>query len=286
MNLRDHLEAASRKLEHNGGAGGVARLEAEILLAHALGAPRSFLYAHGELELPRERRSRFQSLVKRRQRGEPIAYLTGRREFWSLSLRITPDVLIPRPETELLVETALDLLPTGRPTRVADIGTGCGAIALAIAKECPEAKVHGTDISAAAIELASRNAHALHLLNVSFETGSWCQPLTGSFDLIVSNPPYVAMGDPHLLVGDCRFEPAIALSPGPDQMQAFAAISREAIGNLAPGGWLLFEHGEDQGEAVRELLAGLGYRDVGTRHDLEGRERVSLGCRSSVRPRA
>jgi len=276
VTLRQHLAWAIQKLARNP----AGRLEAEVLLAHALECRRSFLFARPELDIPNARAQQFRDLVRRRQRGEPVAYLTGRREFWSLELEVSPDVLIPRPETETLVAAALDHLPKpGTGLRVADIGTGSGAVALALASERAEAEVHGTDNNPEAIELARRNATRLGLAQVRFHLGDWTQPLTGEFNLIASNPPYVADDDPHLLEGDCRFEPRAALSPGHDPLDAIREITAQATGLLSIGGWLLFEHGFDQGPAVREILAAAGLRSVATLPDLEGRERVSLGVR-------
>ena len=273
MNLRQHLESARRKLTDHASP----RLEAEILLAHALESQRSFLYANPELELPHQRSETFKRLVRRRARGEPIAYLTGVREFWSLPLQVSKDVLIPRPETELLVEAALAHIPERGPARVADIGTGSGAIALALASERTLADIHATDISAAAIDLARSNALRLKLGNVQFQEGSWCDPLQGRFDVIVSNPPYVAEDDPQLQLGDCRYEPRAALTPGADPLGAIRKITAQASKIIKPGGWLAFEHGFDQGIAVREILSKQGLKEVETITDLEGRERVSSG---------
>lgn len=273
MDLRDLLEEGCQALS----ALPAGRLEAEILLAHALTTPRSFLYANPELELPDLRAGVFRKLVQRRAQGEPLAYLTGTREFWSLSLRVTPDVLIPRHETELLVEAGLEHIPVHRPVRVADLGTGSGAIALALASERGEAEVHASDISQAALGVARSNAELLGLPGVRFHEGSWCEPLSGRFEVLLSNPPYVAAGDPHLLSGDLPHEPVQALSSGPDGLDSIREIVRQAPDYLAPGGWLMLEHGRDQGAAVRALLAEHGYTAVETRWDLSGQERVTLG---------
>lgn len=262
-----------------------AQLEAEILLAFCLDAPRASLYANPEQDLTEEQSTRYRELLRRRLAGEPVAYLTGRREFWSLPLRVTPDVLIPRPETERLVELALRLIPADTAWRVADIGTGSGAIALAIASERPRAQLHATDISAAALAVAQANAANLSVGNVAFHRGSFCRPLPGSFDLILSNPPYVAEDDPHLQRGDCRFEPRSALTPGADPLAAIRRIAAQAGEKLKAGGWLLLEHGPDQGEAVRTLLRGMGYREIATWQDLLGHDRVTQG-RHAGRPRA
>lgn len=271
--LKECLQFASGKLDQ----GPNGRLEAEILLAHALEATRSFLYAHPDLDLPTNRVGTFRKLVRRRIKGEPIAYITGRREFWSLPLRITPDVLIPRPETEKLVEAALERLPPGEVLRIADLGTGSGAIALAIATERPACEIHATDSSRSAVDLANENAKALAVQTVTFHKGSWFGPLEGHFDLVVCNPPYVAADDPCLKQGDLRFEPRKALCPGPDPLSAIKVISEQARARLNPGGWLLVEHGMKQGNEVREIFSRDGYREVETLRDLSGHERVTLG---------
>ena len=255
------------------------QLEAEVLLAHVLGVNRAWLFAHPEHGVPAGKATAFARLVARREGGEPLAYLTGTREFWSLPLRVTPDVLIPRPETELLVETALAHIPDGAEWRIADLGTGSGAVAIAIATERPQCDIHATERSAAALRIAGINADAFAPGRVQLHLGSWLEPLEGRFKVIVSNPPYVAGDDPHLVEGDCRFEPRNALTPGTDAMAAIRHIAEHALPCLEPGGLLAFEHGFDQGEAVRTLLLGLGYRDVSTVRDLEGRERVSSGFR-------
>lgn len=277
MTVRQHLKSARDKLAELSSG----RLEAEVLLAHCLGSPRSLLYADPDLEVPNQRSELFQQLVERRLSGEPIAYLTGSREFWSLSLKVTPDVLIPRPETELLVELALKRIPRDGRWRIADLGTGSGAVALALASERRGCSVFGTDMSQAAIDLARDNAQRLAIENVSFTLGSWCKPLTGRFNLIISNPPYVARNDPHLSKGDCRFEPLRALSPGEDSLAALRSIAGESMGHLAPGGWLMLEHGPDQGEAVREILREREYMDIFTERDLLGHERVTGGRMNS-----
>lgn len=207
-----------------------------------------------------------------------MAYLTGMQGFHALELRVTPEVLIPRPETELLVELALRKIPAGAESTVADLGTGSGAIALAIAQARPLAHVVATDVSHAALHVARGNAGSLGLRNVVFAQGDWCAALGDvRCDVIVSNPPYVADDDPHLDEGDLRFEPRAALVSGVDGLDAIRAIVRDARAHLRDGGWLLLEHGFDQGAAVRELLASRGYAGVFTERDLEGRERVSGG---------
>ena len=257
-----------------------ARSDAELLLAHALAKPRAWLYAHGGDLLEPEAAARFDALLEARRRGEPVAYLLGRREFWSLDLEVGPAVLVPRPETELLVELALERVPAAAPARVLDLGTGSGAIALAIARERPRAQVTAVDASAPALALAQRNAARLGLANLRFLRSDWFSALAGErFELLVSNPPYLADDDPHLREGDLRFEPAMALSCGPRGDEALQAIAGAAPAHLAEGGWLLFEHGLAQGEAARALLAKNGFEEVHSWRDLEGRERVSGGRR-------
>jgi release factor glutamine methyltransferase len=256
-----------------------ARFDTEILMAHVLESSRSFLYANPELELPDKRSDAFKKLVKQRALGQPIAYLTGSSEFWSLPLKVTPDVLIPRPETELLVETALCKIPPEADWRIADLGTGSGAIALAIASERKKCELHATDNSAAAIAVALENARQLVLRSVQFHCGSWTEPLQGSFHLIVSNPPYIDAADQHLKRGDLRFEPDTALTPGTDGLSAIRQISQLARPKLLEGGWLMFEHGWDQGPATREILETNGFINIETLQDLQGHDRVTLGER-------
>jgi release factor glutamine methyltransferase len=253
-------------------------VDAQWLLVHALGKPRSWLYAHGDDVADAALVARFETLVARRVAGEPVAYLTGRRGFWSFDLTVTPATLIPRVETELLVELALARLPRDREPRIADLGTGSGAIALALAHERPRARVVATDASDAALAVARDNAIALGIDNIDFRRGDWLAALSGErFDLIASNPPYIAGDDPHLGVGDLRHEPAAALASGYDGLDAIRMIVRDAPAHLVTDGWLLLEHGLEQGRAVRELLHAAGFVDVATEHDLEGRDRVTLG---------
>lgn len=251
--------------------------DARLLLAHAAGRTPAWLYAHADDALPADTLAAFEALVAARAQGQPVAYLTGRRGFWSFELAVGPATLIPRPETELLVELALARLPHAGDARVADLGTGSGAIALAIASERPQARVLATDASEAALEVARGNAIALGLRNVEFRLGSWLAPLAGErFALIASNPPYIAEGDAHLSRGDLRFEPASALSSGSDGLDAIREIVRDAPMHLEAGGWLLLEHGWDQGEAIRALLNAHGYVDASTERDLEARDRTTL----------
>lgn len=254
------------------------RIDAEFLLAHVLERPRAWLYAHADSLLLPGQLEAFRALQARRLNGEPVAYLTGQRGFWSLDLQVTPDTLIPRPETERLVELALAFLHPGRPAAVLDLGTGSGAVALAIARERPFSQVTAVDISPAALAVAAANGRRLQLGNVFFEHGDWFSSLGGRrFDVIVSNPPYIEDGDTHLAQGDLRFEPRLALASGPDGLDDIRLIAAQAGQHLLPGGWLLLEHGWQQGAAVRALLAAAGFVEVQTEPDLEGRDRVSLG---------
>ncbi len=263
-------------------AGDDAPREAEILLAHALGRSRAWLYAHRDDAVAAATVTRLRALVARRAAGEPVAYLTGQREFWSLELAVTPAVLIPRAETELLVECALQHIPQGVKVDIADLGTGSGAVALALARERPQARVLATDASAAALAVARANAARLGFGNVAFARGAWCAALgRRRFDAIVANPPYLAADDPHLAQGDLRFEPRSALVAGGDGLDAIRTIARAAPAHLKAGGWLLLEHGADQGRDVRAVLQQNGFVEVFTARDLERRERVSGGaCRA------
>lgn len=263
--------------------GDEARREAEWLAEQALGVGRAWLFAHADDAVKPEVCARYLALLARRAAGEPLAYLLGRAGFWTLDLEVTPATLIPRPETELLVEAALARLPEANALCIADLGTGSGAIALALASERPQARVLATDASAAALEVARRNAARNDIVNVAFQQGDWLEPLAGErFDLIASNPPYIAQGDPHLGRGDLRFEPATALASGADGLDALRTLARDAPTHLVPGGWLLLEHGWDQGAAVRGLLRDAGFQRIETLRDLEDRERVTLGSRAPV----
>lgn len=256
-----------------------AKLDAEWLLAAALGKPASYLRTWPEREVPAECEARFVADLGRRRRGEPVAYILGRQGFWSLELEVAPHTLIPRPDTELLVETALQLLPA-TPADVLDLGTGTGAIALALAHERPAWRVTGVDRVAEAVALATRNALRLHLGNAVFGESRWFSALDGQrFALIVSNPPYIPAHDPHLHEGDVRFEPSSALVAGDDGLDDIRQIIACAPEHLSSAGWLLLEHGYDQAAAVRELLVASGFTDVQTRTDLGGHERISLGRR-------
>ncbi len=254
------------------------RLDAELLTCHALGISRSQLLARREQTPDGASRVILDALLARRAAGEPIAYITGEREFWSLALKVTPDVLIPRPETELLVEQALARLPSDADVAIADIGTGSGAIALAIASERPRTRVIATDVSESALAVARENAARHGIANVEFRQGAACEPIRPDrVALIVSNPPYVAEADPHLAQGDLRFEPRSALAAGADGLDVLHELIVCAPHVLIAGGSLLVEHGYDQAESVRALLARHGFREIALHRDLAGLPRVTAG---------
>jgi len=254
------------------------RLELTMLLSYALGIARAALLAHPETLVAEAKAAQFRELVERRLAGEPIAYLVGKREFHGLELRVGPDVLIPRPETELLVDAVLERIPAAAHCSILDLGTGSGAIALAIAHRRPAVRIIATDISGPALAVAAANAHALGIANVAFVESDWYAALApGRFDLIASNPPYVAEGDPHLDAGDLRFEPKIALASGADGLAAVRSVVGGARSRLRPGGWLLIEHGYDQAERCRRLFDEAGLIAVSTLRDLAGIDRVCCG---------
>lgn len=253
------------------------RLDAELLLAHALGKSRSYLHTWPERELDAPQLERYRAALARRQAGEPVAYILGQQGFWSLELEVASHTLIPRPDTELLVETVLALLPA-TPAALLDLGTGTGAIALALASERPAWQVTGVDRVPEAVALAERNRARLKLANAGFVASHWFSALAGQrYQLIVSNPPYIAADDRHLGEGDVRFEPSSALVAGVDGLDDIRLIIAQAPGYLEAGGWLLLEHGFDQAAAVRELLSARGFSAVESRRDLGGHERISLG---------
>lgn len=268
---------------------GVASLDAQLLLARLLATTRTRLIAHDERALAPAESARWHEWLERRLGGEPIAYLLGEKEFHGLALEVDRSVLVPRPETELLVDWACEAVSALKsersqagdraPIRVVDLGTGSGAIALALKRAQPESQVMATDVSAAALALARRNAERLGLA-IELCQGSWWHGLEGRrFDLAIANPPYIAADDPHL--ADLRHEPAEALTPGGDGLGALRAIVAGASAPLVPGGWVLLEHGFDQAAAVREMLAGAGFSGVQTRRDLAGQERATGGRRPS-----
>lgn len=275
------LKAAIVKLQE--GDNTSPSIDAAVLLCHALDKPRSYLLTWPEKHLTSEQESEFNVLIKRRLTGEPVAYIVGEREFWSLPLKVSPSTLIPRPDTERLVEVALDKT-FGKQGAILDLGTGTGAIALALASEMPNRPVTGIDLRPEAQLLATENAQRLNITNATFLHGSWFEPLSSEcseeavkFSLIVSNPPYIEKNDPHLFQGDVRFEPISALVAEEKGLADIRYISENARGFLENEGWLAFEHGYDQGLAVREIMQALGYRDVVTEKDYGGNDRVTLG---------
>lgn len=290
------LAAARARLQ----ASPTARLDAELLLADTLGRPRTWLHAWPEAELEPDTVEGFDQRIARRAAGEPIAYLLGEREFWSLTFTVSPDVLIPRPETEGLVRVALGYLQesANAEPQVLDLGTGSGCVALALAHERPDAHVTAVEAAGPALALAQANAARLGIVNVEFLEGRWFAPLgSRRFDAIVSNPPYIATGDPHLAAGDVRFEPVGALDGGSDGLDALREIAAGAPHHLAPGGLVVVEHGMDQGEAVAALFASEGLTDIETQSDSAGLARITLAraprqergcpaCRSTRQPGA
>jgi release factor glutamine methyltransferase len=255
-----------------------ARLDVELLLAAALGKPRSFLHTWPERIVSTEAAQAFDGFLKRRRAGEPVAYILGQQGFWNIDLEVATHTLIPRPETEMLVETALELLPSAIPHRLLDLGTGTGAIALSLAKDRPQWTVTAVDRVDEAVELAERNRQRLHLDNAHVMRSHWFSAVEAQrFDLILSNPPYIASNDPHLVEGDVRFEPSSALVSGTDGLDDLRLIVSQAPAHLEAGGWLLLEHGYDQGPAVRELLNRYGFEQIQTRRDLGDHERITFG---------
>jgi len=273
--LRQHSQQlqSTLKLDSNG-----ARIEVQCLLQAVLQVNRAWLLTHPEQSLAADQHARYMTLFERRLNGEPIAYLLGEREFYGLTFKVTPATLIPRPETELLVELALQRIPQQTVFRVLDLGTGSGAIALSIARARPDAEVVAVDVSAAALEVAQFNAQRLALGNVRLLQSVWFSALQGErFDMIVSNPPYIAAGDVHLAQGDVRFEPITALASGADGLEDIRCITAQAQDHLKVDGWLLLEHGYGQAAAVRALLQQAGFTGVFSASDLAGIERVSGG---------
>lgn len=273
MTIKELLALATAKINSDS-----AKLDAEVLLAFTLEQSRTWLATWPEKELTETQQEKYLELVKRRVSGEPIAYITGEREFWTLSLTTNESTLIPRPETELLVEQALEFLTLTESAKVLDLGTGTGAIALAIACEREADKVYGCDFNAAAVELAQSNAVRNQVQNVKFFESDWFSLVTKSdFNLIVSNPPYVAAGDPHLQQGDLVFEPNSALIAKDNGFADIKIICDQARNFLTPGGAVMFEHGFEQGEKAREIMLSFGYSQVETIQDLAGQDRITRG---------
>lgn len=274
MTLGELLREATRLLAETSDS---PRLDAELLCCHVLGAERSLCFSHPERPLTAEEESAIRALLERRRAGEPIAYLLGRRGFWSLDLAVNRHVLIPRPETELLVERCLAHVPPGASQDLCDLGTGSGAIALALASERPNCRVTAVDRSEHALAVARSNGERCGL-RVEWLHGDWFAPLEGRrFHLIASNPPYVADADPHLGRGDVRHEPRRALAAGPDGLDALRTIIARAPDHLQPGGWLVVEHGHDQEQPVNALLDAAGFTEVACHRDLAGLPRISEG---------
>lgn len=272
--VREALVAAGTRLQ---AVSDSPRVDADCLLQHLLQQDRSWLRLHADSVLEPALLADFEQALARRLQGEPVAYITGARGFWSLDLQVGPATLIPRPDTELLVEWALELLPRNAAARVLDLGTGSGAIALAVKKERPGCEVVAVDASVAALAMAAANAERLQL-DISLRQSDWFAALDGrQFDLILGNPPYIAADDPHLAQGDLRFEPRSALVAADAGLSDLSRIINAAPEYLAPGGWLLLEHGYEQGEAVRELLNRQGFEAIATRRDFGGNERSSGG---------
>ncbi|MEE9355223.1 MAG: peptide chain release factor N(5)-glutamine methyltransferase [Methylococcaceae bacterium] len=251
------------------------RLEAEILLTLTINKPRSFLKAWPEKKLSDQQNKYLSSLISKRKLGTPIAYLTGQKEFWSIPLTVNDHVLIPRSETELLIEVALSIIPPKATWQVADLGTGSGAIAISLAKERPELNITATDISHIALEVASKNVKKMDITSIELQLSHWFSNLgQKQFDIILSNPPYIRAGDPHLNQGDLRFEPLSALISGPDGLQDLSQIGHDARQHLAQGGFLIMEHGYDQADSLGQLLQELGYQNLHHHHDLAGNIRA------------
>jgi release factor glutamine methyltransferase len=268
------LSEAAQVLQH---ASTSPALDAEVLLSQVVQRNRAFLRAWPERPLTAEQAHAYGALIASRLQGTPIAYLTASREFWSREFLVTPEVLIPRPDTELLVELALQYLSARRGAVLLDLATGSGAIAVTLAAESTESVVYASDVSTAALKIARRNAERHHVTRIGFLHSDWFEGFPGDlrFDLIVSNPPYIAEADPHLGQGDVRFEPTLALRAGPDGLAALRVIAAEAGGRLIPGGRLLLEHGYQQADELRALLSHCGYRDITHHPDLQGHLRVT-----------
>ena len=271
LQISDILEDARRRLEAESDS---ARLDAELLLARAIDMPRSYLFAHPEEPLDELAVGRFREALDRRLAGEPMAYITGRREFWSLELMVTPATLVPRPETELLVDLALREIPRRAEWEILDLGTGSGAVAIAIAKERPLSRVTATDVSTEALDVARQNARQLEIPNVEFLAGDWVEPVRArTFNVVLSNPPYVRADDSALEALHC--EPRNALAAGEDGLDAIRVLARDCGALLEPGGMLLIEHGADQRDSVAALLRAHGWIDIACHTDYAGLPRVT-----------
>ena len=275
MNIRDLLIQATRQLSPHSDT---ARLDAEVLLCHVLDNNRAYLLTWPERALTADQRNQFQQLLDARLAGRPVAHLIGQREFWSLSLKVTADTLIPRPDTELLVEQILQTYAQDSVLQVVDLGTGSGAIAIALASERPHWSIIATDVSEKALQVAQHNAERLNLKTIEFRQGDWFEPLHGlSFDIIVSNPPYIARNDPHLSQGDVRFEPLRALVSGAEGLDDIENICQQASDYLNPGGLLIVEHGYDQAEKIRPIFHKYGIKNINQGRDMANNPRITYG---------
>lgn len=277
MNIKTLLAESTNRLN-----GDEAAFEAQLLLQHALDVNRAWLISHADDALEANTHAGFEALLQRRLKGEPIAYILGYREFYGLKLKVTPDTLIPRPDTETLVEAALEKIAPDLPLSICDLGTGTGAIALAIAKKCPHAQVTAVDFSEKALEVARQNAQDLSILNCQFLQSDWLSALklngqNQHFDVIVSNPPYIESHDAHLSQGDLRFEPLSALASGKDGLDDIRTIISQATHHLKPSGWLMLEHGFNQANQVADLLQQAGFLNIAHALDLSGIQRVTFG---------
>lgn len=261
-------------------AAGIERLEREVLLATVLGQSRSWLYAHDDESLSATELAAYQQLLAERQAGEPLAYLLGYRDFWRHRFEVSPACLIPRSDTERLVELCLDLVPESPECRILELGTGSGAIAISLALECPDCRITATDVSETALALARRNAQTLGADRIDFRQGDWFDAAAGEcFDLIVSNPPYIRCDDPHLLKGDLPAEPALALVAGQDGLEAYRRLIPGSLEHLAATGHLLLEHGHDQRADLVSLCRQAGFTRIRTENDLAANPRVIIAAR-------
>ena len=265
-------------------ASDTARLDSEVLLAFILDKGRTFLRTWPEQTLTDPQQQQYHQLIERRKTGEPVAYIIGAKEFWSLKLSVTPDTLIPRPETELLVEQALQRIPANSQWTILDAGTGTGAIALALASERPRCQIIATDISCANLQVARNNTVTNRINNVAFIAADWLNPVAADFqfDMVVSNPPYIVENDPHLAQGDVRFEPRRALTAGKTGLDDIKTIIQQAYDHLKPGGWILLEHGYHQADEVINLLKQQAFVSIQDMEDYAGQPRLALAQKSPL----
>ena len=278
QSIKASLLLAATQLKAQGIEAETAKLEAQLLLQHALNVNRAWLIAHEHENLPPSIHEAYRAMLERRLNSEPIAYILGYREFYGLNLKVTADTLIPRPDTETLVEAALAKTSYQEKSQILDLGTGTGAIALAIAKHRPQAHITAVDTSENALKISQENAQNLHISNVQFMLSNWFDALKNQrFDVIVSNPPYIEANDMHLKQGDLRFEPISALASGEDGLDAIRAIISQAPQHLNPHGWLMLEHGYNQASKVAALLEQAGFSDISNAKDLSGIDRVTIG---------